>query len=237
MQMQSRIHRRWMGSHTLIGLTLLTDLIGMGLTYLTGGFLLPVLGTVGVWLFLVVLVLIEHLTEALHPDLALYIILGVGALVGLLLALGIGGLFDGPYTVHRGNIGKGIFAFLFAMLVAFLLWVIIAEFLHSSPILWPPRPSFTLTLNSWWATIWLLYYVGMHGIYALSASGQSVTMRGQCLYRYQLVSLSSPNTTASTVPQEQRLVLTDRDATMVPAFDTTRRTQMGTHRKLLRAVP
>lgn len=212
-QRQSRLHRRWIGSHALIGLIVLADLVGAGLTYLAGGLLLPALWTLLVWAGRVLELVLGHLLLALHPDLVLVVCLGVGALIGLLLAFGFGGMFTDSYSTYRGSIDKALLAFVCTLAAALFCWVLLALLLHPAPIFWPPAPVFAHTLTVWSAWLWLFYYLIMHSLYIISAPHQLLALRGQCLYRYTLA-LSSDKLT-----QDRSLVLADqRSLGVAPSF-------------------
>ncbi len=215
MYLHSRLHRRWMGSVSLLGLTLFADVIGAVLTALAIGVSVPVIQRVLVWSTQALSLLIQHLLSSLTPDVPFIVCLGVGALVGLLLALGTSGAFNSPYSSYKGSIGKGLLAFVITMAVALLCWVLISAVFHRAPLRIPPFPPINLVITTGWAVFGLCYYLLVHLISALTAAKEPLLMPGQCSYQMHL--------TLPPAPPQSLVVLTEQNAPVIaPSYPSTR---------------
>ncbi len=140
--MLSRKFQRWMGSHSLVALTLMADAIGAWASFFIGQYILPAYGVL-LEVVLAALGDIGNLARAVIDFIAgsiqasgstiFLITLIAGATLGLILGIMVATRGSYGYRPSEGTFGQGAVTFLVVVLVALLLWFIYALVMYRQP--------------------------------------------------------------------------------------------------------
>jgi hypothetical protein len=170
---QSTIRKGATGSAALAASTVLGDLLGVALSLITGGIIVP-------WLVVVIPWLAAHALNHLHHDLLLFLLLIL--LLFLLVISGFSYLTDSekPASKRLKKFGEfmGVSTLLLGSVWLFCEWVfqiqITLGFIsttHVGPF--PNFASYAAHPDRTVAFVWLVYYVAVHGFCALLGSPPS----------------------------------------------------------------
>ncbi|HZU03384.1 MAG TPA: hypothetical protein VFA10_27200 [Ktedonobacteraceae bacterium] len=216
--MQQSIFKRYMGSHALIGFTLLADVAGAFLSFLIGKYYFPLLWYVltVIWTFLRWIIgigaaFITHVFGSFHVDLIFYLCLVAGTFLGLVLALVITEQTSKYSYFSWDDWWHGVFIFVITLLAAALVWAIIEIATHWTPLgpaLSLPKPYIEPSILTGW--LWLVYYALVR-LLALSANtfytpaGQLAPAQVPPAPQQRAHNVSTPPTPKGELPQRESL--------------------------------